>query len=129
MLLSDDMDRDLARRGLTRSRTHLLWLLAAGPLAQRDLAEQLGVAPRTVTGLVDGLEATGFVQREPHPTDRRTTLVRPTRKGAQVLADLQQGHGGLADALLGHLPDAELKRFTASLRSVVERLRTEVAGA
>lgn len=122
-LLGADTRRDLERRGLTESRTHLLWLLAEGPRTQQHLARAMRVAPRTVTGLVDGLTATGFVSREPHPDDRRAVLVTPTAHGAEVLADLVDGHRRLADQLFGDLDETDAESLTASLRTVVGRLR------
>ena len=38
---------------------------------------------------MDALVATGFVTREPHPTDRRATLVRFTDRGTEVAGRLQ----------------------------------------
>ena len=82
ILLNDDMTRALARDGLTVARTHLLWELhQRGPSTQRVLADALGVSPRNITGLVDGLVATGFVTREPHPADRRRTELVLTDSG------------------------------------------------
>jgi len=40
----------------------------------------LHVAPRTITALFDGLVATGFVTREPHPSDRHAALVTLTER-------------------------------------------------
>ena len=45
----------------------------AGGLRMGDLANRLGVAPRTVTDLVDGLERDGLLVRKPDPADRRAT--------------------------------------------------------
>jgi DNA-binding MarR family transcriptional regulator len=53
----------------------LVHLERAGPLTQRDLAERLLLSSGAVTFLVDRLEQAGLVQRQPHPTDRRATLV------------------------------------------------------
>ena len=36
---------------------------------------------RNVTGLIDALEHDGLVERLPHPSDRRATLVRLTVAG------------------------------------------------
>ena len=89
LLINADMTRGLAARGLTESRTRLVWeLLQRGPSTQRELADALHVSPRNVTGLVDALVATGFVSREPHPSDRRATLVRFTEHGADVARSL-----------------------------------------
>jgi DNA-binding MarR family transcriptional regulator len=55
----------------------------------RELAEALRVSPRNVTGLLDGLEATGFVARTMHPSDRRATLVTLTEHGKAVAKAMQ----------------------------------------
>ena len=49
-----------------------------GPQRMADLALALDVTPRNVTTLVDGLERDGVVQRRPHPTDRRATVIELT---------------------------------------------------
>jgi hypothetical protein len=49
------------------------------------------VSPRNVTGLVDGLAESGFVTREPHPTDRRATLVALTERARASKAQMDQG--------------------------------------
>jgi DNA-binding MarR family transcriptional regulator len=43
------------------------------------------VSPRTVTDLIDGLEARGLVARGPHPSDRRVTLLHLTEAGTREL--------------------------------------------
>lgn len=48
------------------------------------LASGLGVTPRRVTALVQALEADGFVERHPHPTDGRSTLGAITDGGLKV---------------------------------------------
>ncbi len=59
-LVGTDLTRFQRESGLTASRTHLLWVLrAAGPSTQQSLAATLSVSPRNVTGLVDGLVASG----------------------------------------------------------------------
>ena len=129
VLLSEDMERDLARRGLTRARTSIVWLVALhGPMTQRALAEALQVTPRNVTGLVDGLEATGFVRREPHPVDRRATLVALTDTGQDAARDLQQLNALLSRQLFGELPErrlGDLRRGLTHIRDTLQRLIAE----
>ena len=70
--------------GLTSARVHLLWVLGTtGPSTQQALAHALEVTPRNVTGLVDGLVASGHVTREPHEGDRRRTQVTVTASGRE----------------------------------------------
>ena len=97
VLLDRDMTDSLAREGLTDSRAHLLWQLQQrGPCTQRTLAADLHVTPRTITALVDGLVVTGFVTREPHPSDRRAALVTFTERGRTTAQALLDGHRRLA---------------------------------
>jgi DNA-binding MarR family transcriptional regulator len=119
-LVGADLARFERESGLTTSRTHVLWVLgAAGPCTQRSLATDLGVSARNVTGLVDGLVASGHVSREPHPADRRATLVTPTAKGEAAIRSLIDSHEHLARELFGHLPDAQLATFAATLDETV----------
>ncbi|HEU4515458.1 MAG TPA: MarR family transcriptional regulator [Nocardioidaceae bacterium] len=127
VLINADMSRDLAERGLTESRTHLLWvLLQQGPCTQRELADALRVSPRNVTGLVDALVATGFVTRGTHPTDRRATLVQFTEHGAKVAQGLAQDHQALARSLFRGMPKARFDCFVEGMDLVLDRLRTLV---
>jgi DNA-binding MarR family transcriptional regulator len=48
------------------------------------LSEQLQIGSRSVTEIVDGLEAKGLVERRPDPQDREATLVAVTEHGIQV---------------------------------------------
>jgi DNA-binding MarR family transcriptional regulator len=124
ILLSRDASEGLARMGLTESRAHLLWELQhRGPCTQRVLAQALGVAPRTITTLIDALVSTGFVTREPHPSDRRATLVTFTPHGQDTARALVEGHRRLARELFEDLPPEVFDDFDAGLVHVIERLR------
>ena len=56
-------------------------LECAGDRTMTELADALAVTPRRVTALVDALEADELVERRPHPTDGRSTVVSLTRAG------------------------------------------------
>ena len=128
VVLGDDMRTSLARDGLTPSRAHVLWLLHhGGPTTQRAIADALGVSARNVTGLVDGLVAGGFVERAPHPTDRRAVLVRPTERGTTAAAAMAASHVELADPRCAGVPDREVERLRSRLADVVARLSARIA--
>ncbi len=127
VLLNEDMTQTLARDGLTVPRAHLVWLLHhGGATTQRALADALKVSPRNITGLVDGLVATGLVTREPHPTDRRATLVSLTDGGASTVAEMDRGHRELATLLFGDMADRQFGSFVDGLGHVLRRLREEL---
>ncbi|MEV6525798.1 MarR family transcriptional regulator [Longispora sp. NPDC051575] len=124
VLLNFDMTGYLRKEGLTTSRTAVLWELdQRGPSTQRVLAEARGVSARTITGLVDGLESTGFVTREPHPGDRRATLVTPTARGTDILATMRREQGEFAALLFGDMPEGRFEGLVAGLDDLLERLR------
>jgi DNA-binding MarR family transcriptional regulator len=65
-----------ARQGLSATEEKALDLLErAGPLTAGELARQTGLAPASVTGLINRLEGKGFARRIPNPSDRRSVLV------------------------------------------------------
>ena len=122
MLMAADLGRYEQESGLTQARIHLLWQLGAdGPCTQQQLARALDVTPRNVTGLVDGLVASGHVTREPHPTDRRATLVTPTPRGTSVIRENQEGYAEMAERLFGDLPARRLGELTAVLDETIAR--------
>lgn len=130
VLLGEDMDRGLARQGLSGPRAHLIWeLQKRGPSTQQTLARALGVTPRNVTGLVDGLVATGFVTREPHPSDRRAALVTFTEQGARTAEGFVQGRAAVADMLFEGIPDDVFDGLVTGLDIVLARVRTALAEA
>lgn len=122
LLLNEDATHGVAQVGLTLPRVHLTWLLHHdGPQTQRALADAMKVTPRNVTGLVDALADTGFVQRGPHPTDRRATLVSLTPHGEATMADMDREHQQLAELLFADMPDRDA--FARGLDHLVRRLR------
>lgn len=54
------------------------------PIPPTRIADQLIISRATVTGLIDSLEARGYVSRLRHPTDRRMLLVELTDTGRRV---------------------------------------------
>src|SRR3712207_9587219 len=69
-----------ARQGLSASEEKALDLLErAGPLTAGELARQTGLAPASVTGVVNRLERKGFARRIPNPDDRRSVDRKSTR--------------------------------------------------
>src|SRR5690606_36211262 len=47
-----------------------------GPLSPRDLVRKLSIHPATLTGVLDRLEAGGWVERLADPSARRRVVVR-----------------------------------------------------
>jgi len=120
----------LAAYGLTVSRAHIVWELhRLGPTTQKVLADAIAVSARNVTGLVDALATTGFVTREPHPTDRRATLVTLTDQGTKAVLELVRDHEELAGLLFSEMPRERFESLVAGLDDVINTLKALKAKA
>jgi DNA-binding MarR family transcriptional regulator len=130
LLLDEDMDRELTARGLTKARTRVLWEIAARTRPhQKELADAVGVTPRTMTGLLDGLTATGFAVRTPDPEDRRAQRVELTRAGREAADWLVSSRTDLAQELFGGMPADRLDCLTEGVAEVTARLRAAMERA
>ncbi|WP_205649394.1 MarR family winged helix-turn-helix transcriptional regulator [Agromyces sp. LHK192] len=129
-LFQRDMSREYDGTQLSAARMGVLWTIHhAGPVAQHTIAATLDVSPRNVTGLVDALEAAGYVQRVPHPTDRRARLVELTAAGAAVMDRTVREHAELNATLLDAVDEADRDRVGTAIAAIADRLATMVAGA
>ena len=106
---------------LTFPRYEALMLLSfsrTGALPLGKIGERLQVHPTSVTNIVDGLEADGFVKRVPHSTDRRTWLAAITPAGRRV-AEQATRVLNAASFFMDGLRVRELE----SLTEIIEKLR------
>lgn len=76
---------------------------------------------------MDGLVSTGFVTREPHPSDRRATLVTFTPRGSAAAQRLVEGHRRLARQLFEELPIHVFDGFDDGVVHVIRVLRSLTA--
>jgi DNA-binding MarR family transcriptional regulator len=110
--------------GLNYQRLSLLQSLhCSGPAIMRDLGARLGLSPRNMTVVVDGLEEAGLVARRPHPTDRRATLVELSADGAaEAERELGPRLNAMAE-LFASLAPPEREQFSAILTRLTEAMR------
>ncbi len=118
VVLSARLVREVRRNtsDMPAASTRLMSLLdELGPSTVSALAQADRCSQPTMTGLVNGLSQKGWVQREPHPDDARSTLVTMTGAGRQVLTSVRRRNATLVAS-----------RIEASGRSP-EELATAVA--
>lgn len=91
---------------------------AGEPLAAHTIAERLLVSSASTTSLLDTLEKRGLIERSPHPSDRRKTLIHLS-DDARELVDrmLPQVHAAATDAVR-ELSEAEREQLIQSLASI-----------
>ncbi|KQY04903.1 MarR family transcriptional regulator [Mycobacterium sp. Root135] len=108
---------------LSFSRYELLRLLAFsgnGALPITKASDRLQVHVTSVTHAIRRLEGDGLVERTPHPTDRRTTLVRLTEVGRSTV---EAATATLNDEVFANIGISEGE--SAALSSAIETLRRQ----
>lgn len=75
----------LARYGLTGPQVVVLQAVGRGEVSAGSVARAVSLSQPTVTGILDRLEARGFVERRRGVDDRRQVLVRLTPKAHRAL--------------------------------------------
>jgi DNA-binding MarR family transcriptional regulator len=114
------VDEALSPFDLTFARYEALVLLLFSrkhclPLGK--MGSRLMVHPTSVTNVIDRLEQQGFVDRIPHPTDRRATLAQLTESGEKVVTEATQAVTKVAFGL-GCLSESDLRQLSHIVRKV-----------
>lgn len=95
-----------------------------GPMTPGELAEQEQVQPPSMTRTVAGLDEAGYVQRGPHPSDRRQVLVGLTDEGSEILNTVRRRRTAWLTAALNELDPKQrdaMREAAELLLKMVER--------
>ncbi|MEV5570512.1 MarR family winged helix-turn-helix transcriptional regulator [Spirillospora sp. NPDC052269] len=90
-----------------------------GRAAPSQIAADLGIAPNSVTGRLDGLSARGFVRRTPSEVDRRRVIVELTEEGRAVWLGAMSSQGDEEHRILAALDPDERRQLSDLLRRVM----------
>ena len=116
--------------GLSLARTKVLRRLhEQGPTRQNVLAADLGLAPHSITDIVDGLERAGMAERRPDPTDRRAKLVAITDAGEAGLDVANATRERLLKQVFGALSEADRETLLRLLDGLDEAAQKLIAAA
>jgi DNA-binding MarR family transcriptional regulator len=118
----------IARRlGLTAVEHKALGaIVRGGPMPAGALAPQLGVGASAVTGIVDRLVRSGYVERRPDPVDRRRILIAATSATpdlSAIFADL----GREMAAVTSRYDTGQLAAISDYVERTIEVLRAQTA--
>ena len=107
----------LAPLGLTPAQERALRLITRGdePPRMTELADRLGIVPRSLTTVVDALEEAGLVRREIDPRNRRAILLRLTDQGAEVRDGQREARRRAAEDLFAPLSADDRKTLAGLL--------------
>ncbi len=108
--------RDTHRPGeLSFAQYHLLFGLAEHELSAGELAQVAGLAPATVTQMLDSLVASGLVERNRSERDRRIVTCSLTGLGRELIAERREQMEGGWNAALAEFSARDLSIAAAVL--------------
>lgn len=94
----------------------------SGPSSVTELAKAEQISVQSMGTTLGALEARGLVERRPHPTDGRRSVLSITKSGTRVLSDKHNGRAKqLAKALSTGFSPAELRQLMVAA-PLIERL-------
>ncbi len=109
---------------VTMAQMRVLMLLSAmGEARMSDLAHQLGIAPSTLSSLVDRLVEAGFANRRDDPRDRRSVLVALAPGGNRMLDQFNELGADALRSLLEQLNDREIVTVNKAIQLLVAAAR------
>jgi DNA-binding MarR family transcriptional regulator len=126
--LKDQLELDVRlHSGLTVARYDVLMHLdmAGGRLRLSDLAHAVVLSPSGLSKLLDRMQDSGLVERQPDPDDARSTFAAITTHGRTAVRKTRPRHHAFLQHVFGDVLDdhdlADLTRILARLDAVLPR--------
>jgi DNA-binding MarR family transcriptional regulator len=125
-------NRCIGDQKLSFPRVKVLLALAARRLRMgdhvrmHDLAEELGVTPRNITTIVDGLEREGLLARRPDPSDRRAIWLELTPLGLSHIERVHQLEQDISARFFQPLDAEQRRQLAVILTTLSARDRFQV---
>ena len=104
-----------------RAHFALLCLSEYGELSQRELADHIAMDRSDLVKLLDELERSGLVRREPDPRDRRRRVLSITPAGGRTLS--------AGEDIIDQATEEVLKRLSPEQRAALHQLTLQALGA
>ena len=102
----------------------LFFISNQGSTSLGKLASALGVTPANVTGIVDRLVEHKLITRVENADDRRMLIVRATKKGEELVANLRERTRSYLSRALSDLNSDELTNLSRGLGSLLKAIES-----
>ena len=114
----------VARHGLTTLQYTTLSVLSrhGAPLSTSQLARRAFMTPQSMSEVIHALENKAFIERNPHPTHRRTLPATLTAKGRRTLAACDAAVGQFEARMLAGFTSSERTAFLEMVKAAVRNL-------
>lgn len=102
----------------------ILYVLWQGDgLTISQISAQTSLANTTLTSMLDRMEQSGLIRREPSPTDRRALLIRLTDKARALQQDYERISQRMNELYYLGFTEAEIRQFEGYLTRILDNLQ------
>lgn len=116
--------------GITQAEAHVLAHLARhGPASIASLHREFGTKRSTLTNVLDRLEKREFIRRELNPNDRRSFVIRLTRRGDVQARRVVRSLDELENAVRAALSERDIRGFEAVVDAIDAAVHRSAARA
>jgi DNA-binding MarR family transcriptional regulator len=110
------VDRALKPLGITRSQWWVMAFLSRHDgMTQTSLANDLDLTKVAIGGLLDRMEASGYVERRSDPSDGRARRVYLTKAGKELVVTIRENVEAVEVGILAKIPVADLDHAAETL--------------
>lgn len=102
---------------------YVLW--QKDSISLKKLSDETKLAPTTLTGMIDRMEAQGLVSRVPDKTDRRKTLLVLTQKAKELKRDYDDVSRQMNRIFYDGFSEEEIEQC----EKMLEKIRDNMSGA
>jgi DNA-binding MarR family transcriptional regulator len=123
-LITRSLAPELARFSITPQQWYVL-VAVADSVDDPSLAavsRRMMVSKQNMTGMIARLESLGLIRRIEDPADLRASMLKLTRKGQQLVEEVDPVYRGWSRALLANLSVEERKAFARAISMLSGRL-------
>ena len=99
---------------------YVLWQKDAVSISA--LSAQTSLANTTLTSMLDRMESSGLIVRQPSPTDRRSCLIALTEKAKQLQQDYDRISQQMNELYYRGFSEDEIRQFESYLYRVLDNL-------
>jgi DNA-binding MarR family transcriptional regulator len=93
-----------------------------GGLSNAQLARRAYMTPQSMSEVIEALERSGLIVRNPHPNHRRVLPATLTSKGRRVLAACEAAVGEMEEEMMNELSTDERASLLDALKKCVRSL-------
>ncbi|MCA9041991.1 MAG: MarR family transcriptional regulator [Planctomycetaceae bacterium] len=121
------LDAELNRQNITIRQWEVLALLSLnGEQTQVQLAEQLGIEPPTLAGVIKRMERDGWLERTCCPEDRRKNNIRPTPKAEALWQQMVDCCRKIRAQATAGMTESEIDQYINLCQRVIKNMNFNI---